>query len=84
MDLTVNNLDELKSKSPDAHALYTQYARNAGGGATAFGGNGNGNIAMGKANEMLVSQLEQMKAQFKDKPAMQRMIDEQIKAHKKR
>lgn len=84
VDLIANDLNDLKKKAPEAHALYTQYAGNAGGGAGGAAFGGNGNVPAGRADEMMVKQLEQLKEQFKSNPGMLKMIDEQIKSLKKR
>lgn len=84
-DFKVKNIQELKSKSPDAYAIYTRYAGNATG--QGFGGGFNPNLKIignaGNANEMMLQQLEQLKNQFKDDPAMMQLIENQIKNHKK-
>ena len=86
VDLKVKNLEELKFKQPEAHALYIQYAGNATGQGAAFGLNPNGkNLDPNQnGNEIILKQLEQLKDQFKENPEIRKMIDDQIRMLRKK
>ena len=81
VDLKVKNLEELKVKQPEAHALYLQYGSNSKSPLGAFGVNPNGrmNGPDNHFNNTMIKQLEQLKGQFKNDPVMLQMIDDQIK-----
>lgn len=94
--LLAKNAKDLKKKLPEAAALYEQYASgpgmqlpgfgfgNAGGGQQAFTQNviiqGGGIGANGGSNESLLKQLTELKKRMEKNPAMQQLLDQQIRA----
>ena len=100
--ITAKNEADLKKRSPEAFALYQQYANQAGGfgigngignasgnrnGGFGNGGGANININGGgnsSASQRMVEQLKELKKRMAGNPAMQRLLDQQIKSHRKR
>lgn len=93
VELVAKNAKDLKKKNPEIAALYEQYTSgqeesgirfpgfgfgNAGGGQQAFGSNVM--IRNGGNHEMLRKQLTNLKERMGDNPAMQQLLDQQIRA----